>query len=363
MTNNSSVTGHTTHRRACLAVTLALLPGLPACGDLDETDADPPSVNALALWDSSHVVAVRTYYKNPVIVDLQTGKQTATLSSEKYYEDIATIGNGQFICLQNQSLDFFRSDGSLDQNRSIPSAQFTGMAVSADRSTLAYALALDPTQNSIAVVDLPSGETRSPTLGVSFNLTSSLSVSRDGKLVAFAQGDVEVVATRAPQTTGTCVLDYDPRHPGGPLATAFSPAGDKLAVSKDDGGVDIFDVGQFPDCTLVSSTFSPEEQPPKIWHVSYSPDGSILAVSVEHADSQTGVMTGAVRLLDGGTGAVLKELSVYQWEMRTDPPVYGPAISDLQWSEAGDQLSVSTSNGPIQQWDVATGTLLWTASF
>jgi len=368
--SNSSFTEHTTNHwtgRACLAVSLALLAGVSACGDLDETDADLPSVDALASWDSSHLVALRTYHKDPVIVDLQSGKQTGTLSSGKYYDDIAVIGGGEFICLQNQSLDFFRSDGTLDTARSIAASQFTRMTMSADRSTLAYAMAVDPTRSSVGILDLPSGAPRSPVPDVSFNLPSSLSISRDGNLVAFAQGDVGVAMTHAPGTTSTCVLAYDQRHPGGPLATAFSPVDDKLAVSKDDGGMNIFDLSQFPDCTLVSSFVSPEDNPPRIARVDYSPDASILAISVEQSvSSQTGVIsaaTGAIRLLDASTGAIVKELSVYQWEATADPSNVSPSITDLQWSETGDRLTVSTANGPIQQWDVAAGTRLWSASF
>ena len=369
MTNTSSsnrrTTRHTIDLGGCLAVTLALLAGLPACGDLDETDADPPSVTALAAWDSSHLVALRTYYKEPVLVDVQSGKQTGTLSADKWYQDIAVIGNGEFVGLQNQAIDFYKSDGTLDAGRSITASQFTAMAMSADRSTLAYATAVDPTHNNIGILDLPNGAARSPAPDVSFNLASSLSLSRDGNLVAFAEGDVEVAATHAPGTTSTCVLAYDQRHPGGPLATAFSPVADKLAVSKLDGGVNIFDLSQFPACTLVWSFVSPEDNAPSIEHVAYSPDGTVLGVSVEQTTaSATGVpvaRTGAIRLLDAGTGAVVKELPVYQWQMTADGSDYGPLITDLQWSETGDRLSVSTSDGPVEQWDVATGTLLWSA--
>lgn len=364
MNNNSSfkarATGH-----AGLVVTLALLAGVPACGDLDETDADPPSVDALASWDSSHLVAVRTYHKDPVIVDLETGKQTRTLSSDTYYSDIAVIGNGEFVCLQNQSIDFFRSDGTRDPNRSIPGALFSHMTVSADRSTLAYGIESDPTTNTIGIVDLPSGVQSSLSPDVSFNLGTSLSISRDGKLVAFANGDVGVAATHSPATS-MCALALDPRHPGGSLATAFSPVDDRLAVTMVDGDVNIFDLGNFPDCTLVSSYLSPEDDPSTIQHIAFSPDGSVLAISVEQSvPSQTAgvvVMTGAIRLVDPAAGTALAEWPVYRWGMTPDGPNDGPLITDLQWSDAGDRIAVSTSNGPIKQWDVASGTLLWSAS-
>jgi len=364
MSNNSPAKRYATSR-TFLAVTLVLLAGVPACGDLDETDSDPPSVNALASWDSSHLVAVRTYHRDPVIVDLQSGRETGALHSDKYYNDIATIGDGQFICLHNQSIDFFRSDGTLDETRSIPGRQFAAMAVSADRSTLAYAIVADPTNNNIGIADLATGDKYLPSPDVTFN--SGLSISRDGKLVAFDEGDVEVATTHPPDATTTCVLALDPRHPGGPIATAFSPVDDKLAVSKVDGGINVFDLSHFPDCTLVSSYLSPEDDAPTIQHVEFSPDGSVVAISVEQSAASAGagvvVMTGAVRLIDAGSGAMLKELPIYAWQMMTSGPATGGTlITDLQWSDTGDQLAVSTSEGPVQQWDIASGVLLWSAN-
>jgi WD40 repeat protein len=358
MNNNSSYKNHGT----CLPLILALLAALPACGDLDETDANPPSVGALALWDSSHLLALRTYYKDPVLVDVQSGKQTGTLSVDKWYSDIAVIGNGELIGLHNQSIDFYKADGTLDTARSITATQFISMAMSVDRSTLAYAVALDPTNSKLGILDLPSGVARSPVPDVTFNY--GLSIARDGKLVAIPQGDVEVVMTHAPWTTSTCVLDLDPRRPGAAFVIAFSPVDDKLAVGKLDGGVNIFDLSHFPDCTLVSSYVSPEDTRPDINHVQYSPDGTVVAIAVEQtAASATGVpiaRTGAIRLLAAATGDLVKELPVYQWQKTSDSD-YGPQIEDLQWSETGDRLAVATGDGPLQQWDVATGTLLWSA--
>jgi WD40 repeat protein len=56
-------------------------------------------------------------------------------------------------------------------------------------------------------------------------------------------------------------------------------------------------------------------------------------------------------------------LPIYAWEMASSTVATGGAlITDLQWSDAGDRLAVSTSDGPVQQWDVASGVLLWSAS-
>lgn len=369
MKSDSSFDERTSHHRAALAVALALLAGLPACGDLDENDADPPSVTALAAWDASHVVAVRTYHKEPVIADVRTGKQTGTLASDKYYSDIAAIDGGEFVCLHNQSIDFFKADGTLDPTRSLSATLFLEMAVSADRSTLAYTQSISTSTNeiSVGVVDLPSGTPRVPAPAAPLNLGQGLSVSRDGNLIALAEGDVSVISTHAPGTAATCVLELDARRPGGPIMTAFSPVADKLAVTKVDGGVNFFDVTQFPTCTLTASYVSPEDDEPWVAHLQYSPDGSLLAISLEWAyatqDPEALLMVGAIRLLDAGTGALVTEIPVYRWEMRSDTlGSYGPRVTDLQWSDAGDRIMVSTSNGPVQQWDVATGALLWSAS-
>jgi len=344
-------------------VSFALLAAsIAACGDLDETDTDPPSVNALASWDSFHLVAVRTYHKNPVLLDLESGRQTGTLDSDQYYEDIAAIGDGEFICLHNQSIDFFRSDGTRDESRSIGGTLFDSMTISADGSTLAYVKALDPTSDAIGIVDLPSGHLRF-TPDVSFNLGSSLSLSRDGNLVAFAQGDVAVATTRAPGTISTCVLEHDPLRAGGPVATAFSPVDDKLAVTKVDGGLNVFDLGQYPDCRLLWNVPSADDIPTRMEHIKYSPDGSVVAISVERVEPSQApdvlINTGAIRLVDAATGTMFKELPIFRWEMTSDPRSGGPRFSDLEWSEAGDRLTISTSNGPVQQWDVVTGILLW----
>ena len=239
--------------------------------------------------------------------------------------------------------------------------------MSTDRSTLAYTEATSPTEISIGVVDLPNGTPRVPAPAIPMNLGQGLSISHDGNLVALAEGDVGVTMTHAPGTASTCVLQYDLRRPGGPIMTAFSPVADKLAVTKLDGGVNFFDLTHFPDCTLAASYVSPEDDGPWVGHLQYSPDGSLLAISVEWADAtpdpEALLMTGAVRLLDAGTGALVTEMPVYRWEMRSDTSgTYGPLVTDLQWSDAGDRIMASTSNGPVQQWDVATGALLWSAS-
>jgi WD40 repeat protein len=189
--------------------------------------------------------------------------------------------------------------------------------------------------------------------------------------MAFGQGGVTIAPTHAPApgipAVSTCVLAYSDSYHGGPLATAFSPVEDTLAVGKDDGGVNIFDVSHYPDCRRLQNIGSPDGNAARIGHLQFSPDGSVLAISVETAEPQitTAIMRGVLRLLDVKTGVTQRELPIYQWEMNVVEPVPArgpmPNITDLQWSEAGDRISVSTSDGPVQHWNVITGTLLWSA--
>ncbi|HVY38978.1 MAG TPA: WD40 repeat domain-containing protein [Polyangia bacterium] len=364
MKNDSSLNGRTAAQRTCLAVTLALLAATPACGDLDETDADPPSVNALAALDSSHLVAARTYYTDPVVLDAQSGAQIAKVTSTKVYYDVESIGDGELVGMTNQSIDFFGANGKVDETRSILETLITAMAVSADRSTLAWAVVAGSGESNLRLADLSTGTQRAPAPDVSFGM--GLSLSRDGNLAAVGQGDAGVVMTHAPWTRTTCALDLDPRHPGAALATAFSPVADRLAVSMVGGGVNIFDLSEFPDCARVSSYVAPDDDTADLDHLAYSPDGTVLAISVEKTTaSAMGVpvaATGVIRLLDAATASLLKELPVYQWQRTADPSNDSPAISDLQWSQTGDRLAVSTVEGPVQQWDVASGTRLWSVN-
>jgi WD40 repeat protein len=355
--------------RARLAIILLLL-AASACGDLDERDTYPPSVEALTRWDASHVLALRTYRPEVAIIDLQSGKQTGELNLPKYYDDIESLGNGTFVAEHHQSIDYIDSAGR-DANRSIPGVVFGGIAVSADYSTLAYSDYVKSSQATIEIVSLQSGVVRFSPPGLYYNVANwfydGLVLSRDGSLVAFTGADVGFARTYFPDphapgevTVSNCTLtQLNPSYRGGALTLAFSPVEDNLAVGSVVGSVEVFDLSNHTDCRSLwaMAVANPTDQ---IRHMRYSPSGSVLAVAAETSEAQgdTTIGTTAIKLLDATSGALLGSFSTYQ-RGTTGQLGSGPSITDMLWSDAGDRLTLSASGGPVQEWDVATGALLW----
>jgi len=380
---NRSANRHAFSRQACLAIILALVGAAPACGDLDEKDTTPPSVEALTRWDSSHVLALRTYYENAAIVDLHSGRKTGELKLGRYYRDIKSLGNGTFVAVHNQWIDFIHSDGRVDTGRSIPGGIFGGVAVSADLSTLAYSDYGDSQDATVHVVSLQDGiERLSPPgayNGANNDFDDGLVLSGNGNLVAFINADVGFAKTYAsnpppdPNTpevpaVARCVLkQLNPNYGGGAMTIDFSPVQDQLAVASLVGFVEIFDLSDQQDCQLLLAIPDVDSSgmTGRIGHLRYSPDGSVLAATVERSeyDGTSGItsFTIVIRLFDATTGALRTELPAYQWQS-TDPlGSEGPMVTDLLWSDAGDRLTVSAWNGPVQCWDIASATLLWEA--
>jgi WD40 repeat protein len=356
--------------RARLTILLLLL-AASACGDLDEKDTYPPSVEALTRWDASHVLALRTYRPEVAIIDLQSGKQTGELNLPKYYDDIESLGNGTFVAEYHQSIDYIDSAGRLDPNRSIPGVGFGGIAVSADYSTLAYSDYVKSSQATIEVVSLQRGVGRFSPPGLYDNAGNSfndgLVLSRDGNLVAFAEADARFARTYFPDphapsevTVSNCVLtQLNPAYGGGAGTLAFSPVEDRLAVGSVVGSVEVFDLSNHTDC-LSLWAISVANPADRIRFIRYSPSGSVLAAAVEtsEAEGDTTIGITVIDLLNATSGALLGSFSTY----RRGPlgqVSNGPIISDMLWSDAGDRLTLSASGGPVQEWDVATGTLLW----
>jgi hypothetical protein len=365
MTNPSSQTSSISRR--CQAL-LAILVGLgltSACGNLDEQDTWSPSVVALTRWDATHVLALRLNFEEPAILDLATGKQTGKLGVSKYYQDIESLGDGAFIARHNQSIDYLEPDGRIKY--SVPGHVFIDSVVSGDHSTLAYADNVDGQQSFIGVTSLmPATIRRFSPAGLHPDLNSEgLALSSDGTLLAFLQ-DWEIGLAKTddynhPATVPTCAVDQGPDAWGIPRALAMSPVESKLAVLTSDGFLRIFDVGQYPSCPMLLKfpaapnadfAFGPQ--------LRYSPNGSTIAVAISNDVAGAEVLTwiNEVRLFDANTGASTGVLPVDREDTPKDDPV-ARFISDMQWSDAGDQLTVAGQAIFVQHWDVASATLLW----
>jgi hypothetical protein len=335
-----------------------------ACGNLDEQDTWAPSVLALTRWDATHVLALRLNFKEPVVLDLATGKQTGQLEVATHYQDIEALDGGAFIARHSQSLDYLESNGRI--KTSVPGHLFLDSVVSADHSTLAYADNMDGQDSFIGVTSLMPATIRrfSPT-GLHQSLNSEgLALSSDGTLLAFLQNwEVALAKTddyRHPATLPTCAMDPSAEPWGLPIALAMSPVESKLAVFTWDGFLRVFDVGQYPSCTMLlkvpavpnaQSTYSPL--------LRYSPNGAAIALALSNQGTAPEAFTwnNEVRLFDANTGAAAGVLPIDSGESPMGTAAH--FISDMQWSDTADQLTVAGQAMNVQQWDLATATLLW----
>jgi hypothetical protein len=371
---NKSVNRRIGRSRASLMVTLALLVGVPACGDLDEKDTEQPSAFALTRWDSSHLLALTLYYKHAFIVDLQSGVPTGRVELGDYYHDIEAVGNGAFMGLRAQSLDYFDSDRRIDASRSIQGALwYSSLAVSADYSTVAYSspTSHEATKDAIGVASLRDGITRVSPPGEHDPFGPSpywpgMALSRDGNLLAYLgrSFDVAVGVTYAPTAPGlpavsACVNEWPARADsiGGPATVDFSPVEDKLVVGFANGWVSIFDLSHYPDCPRLLSFPLGNGDPnfeARISHIRHSPNGALLAVASERRVDQD-FYGYWIDLIDASSGALLRSWMLTQQKYGTQS---GVMVTDLQWSDASDRISVALQSS-IQHWDVTTAALLW----
>lgn len=373
MTTHPSSAKKPSTRSPVVSVFLALVASAVACGDLDERDTDPPSVKALTIWDSGHLLALRTYHQNAAILDGQTGQQTGELLLGRYYEDIELVGPGVFVAAHNQWLEFLDAQGRVDGSRSVQGTVFGGIALSADRSTLVYSDYRAPTEASIHVASLRPGVERISPLGTYNNANRSLSdafaLSRNGDLVAVLAGDVGLARTLAPASlpsaeapaVSTCALTQGTSSWQAAGTVTFSPVADTLAVGSTSGQVELFDVSNYPECR--SLLVIPSLDGGIVGFLRYSPDGSRLALSklITARRDDVGVTTfrAIISVFDATTGTLLRDLLAHQWEMPDQHSRESALTSDLLWSEDGTRLTVSSWGGPVQQWDIATGGLRW----
>jgi len=343
-----------------------------ACGNLDERDTNPPSVDVLTRWDSSHVLALLTYKSEADVVDLASGRVTKKVKLDKYYNDIQALGGDRYVAVHNQTIDFVAADGTVEAGRSIAGHIFGGIAVSGDGTTLAYSDSAGPNQSSLTVLNLQDGMTHVLSAeaynSLSNTLADGFALSYKGDLLAIAGGVIDVMGTNGPSpTTSTCAPTYpDHGSVGAPETVAFSPVTDELASGSLTGEVEFFAPVSASGCTSRLPIPTPDSSQ-NVQFVRYSPSGTTLAVvSSALSSTEKGVVVGSVtkiRLRDVATGALITELETYRWEQPAGQMVsYPPILTDLLWTDAGDGLVLSASEGPLQFWDLTTGALRWELS-
>ncbi len=303
-------------------------------------------------------------------MDVQTGKQTGHAERRaSTYSDIARHRKRRIrLAFRTRRSTFYKSDGTLDADR-VDCGHPVHRPWRCPPIVRRWRRRWRSTRpnSNLGILDLPSRAlARSPVPDVSFNY--GLSISSDGKLVAVAQGDVEVVMTHAPWTTSTCVLDVDPRHPGGTLVIAFSPVDDKLAVSKAGRRREHLRPQPLPGLhPRVELRVARRTTAPHINHV------AILSGRHRPGDlgrANDGVGDRGPHREDGrdqtagrrAPATLVKELPIYQWQKTSDPSDYSPAHHGSAVVRNGGSADRLDANGPVQQWDVATATLLWSAS-
>lgn len=145
----------------------------------------------------------------------------------------------------------------------------------------------------------------------------------------------------------TQVLESDPAKPDAPSrvlsqracsAFAWSVRGDRVALGRDSGAVEIFASGAAAAADLTSLQLCHEHEQ-RVVSLAWSADGSALASA-----SQDGKIV-VVRIGDGDSASAQRS-SVFAG--------HSSAVTRLQWRET--MLASSSIDGTAQVWDTATGT-------
>jgi WD40 repeat protein len=124
--------------------------------------------------------------------------------------------------------------------------------------------------------------------------------------------------------------------PGGGLALAFDPAGARLALSRVDGFVDIFDVESGERLLRFPASEGPVNA------VAFSPDGERIATAGED---------GTVRLFDADDGNQQLILRGHQF-----------LVSGLSFNADGTRLASASPDGAVRVWALDLDDLIAIAS-
>ena len=149
--------------------------------------------------------------------------------------------------------------------------------------------------------------------------------SPDGATIATSESH------RNPLRSRVSLWDWDRADPqqrvihtgGGAFALAFDPSGSALAVGRQDGFVEVYDVESLERLLRFPASEG------SVWALAYSPDGSMIA---------TGGNDGSVRLFDR-EGAPLLVLRAHEL-----------IVSGLSFSADGTRLASASADGIVRVW-------------
>jgi WD40 repeat protein len=149
--------------------------------------------------------------------------------------------------------------------------------------------------------------------------------SPDGRTIATAESH------RNPLRSRVSLWDWDREDPqqrviethGGAFALAFDPSGATLAVGRQDGYVEVYDVESLERLRRFPATEG------ALWALAYSPDGSLIA---------TAGNDGSVRLFDR-EGSPLLILRAHEL-----------TVAGLSFSADGTRLASASADGVVRVW-------------